>query len=113
MVRRLSVFCSIMIIIVCLYCYRMYDRINKAIAGDTGGRGALTRRNTIDEEDTVEFDYELDDKQERVVLGKGSFGTVYSAIDMVTKRKMAIKEIPETTSGYVDRNYYLHAQWNL
>ena len=37
-----------------------------------------------------------------MVLGKGSFGTVYSAMDMVTKRKMAVKEIPEKDAGWVD-----------
>ena len=36
---------------------------------------------------------------ERVVLGRGAFGTVYSAVDFVTKRKMAVKEIKETDSG--------------
>lgn len=85
----------------------MYEKINRALAlldaeGSTNeGRGIMARRMTIDEDDTVEFDYEWDDKRERVVLGKGSFGTVYSAIDLITKRKMAIKEIPEKTAGWV------------
>ncbi len=87
--------------------FRMYEKINLALVGDTGGegRGSLARRMTIDEDDTVEFDYEWDDKGERVVLGKGSFGIVYSAIDLVTKRKMAIKEIPETTTGLASTLY--------
>ena len=90
--------------------FRMYEKINLALVGDTSGegRGSLTRRNTIDEDDTVEFEYEWDDKGERVVLGKGSFGVVYSAIDMVTKRKMAIKEIPETTTGLARTLYVSH-----
>ena len=36
---------------------------------------------------------------ERVVLGRGAFGTVYSAVDSVTKRKMAVKEIKESDAG--------------
>ncbi len=85
----------------------MYNKINHTLAiveadsSGSGERGMMTRRNTIDEDDTVEFDYEWDDKGERVVLGKGSFGTVYSAIDLITKRKMAIKEIQEKTTGLV------------
>ena len=82
----------------------LYDKVNLALAevdaeGSSGGRGVMTRRMTIDEDDVVEFEYEWNDKEEKVVLGKGSFGTVYSAIDLVTKRKMAIKEIPEKTAG--------------
>lgn len=66
----------------------------------------LSRRMTIDEDDAVEFEYELDDRKQPVILGKGSFGTVYSAIDLVTKKKMAIKEIQEKTAGYVFFMYY-------
>ena len=73
-----------------------------------GGSAKLTRRMTIDEDDIVDFEYELDDKKERVVLGRGSFGTVYSAIDLVTKRKMAVKEIPEKIDGYVHTKYMIH-----
>ena len=35
----------------------------------------------------------------RVVLGRGAFGTVYSAVDSVTKKKMAVKEIRESDAG--------------
>ena len=42
----------------------------------------------------IEYDYETNDKGTRVVLGRGSFGVVYSGIDMETRKKMAIKEIP-------------------
>ena len=66
---------------------------------EKSGSSKLTRRMTIDEEDSVEFEYELNDLREPVVLGKGSFGTVYSAIDLITKKKMAVKEIPERTEG--------------
>jgi len=42
----------------------------------------------------IEYDYEMNDKGAHVVLGRGSFGVVYSGIDMETRKKMAIKEIP-------------------
>ena len=38
----------------------------------------------------------MDSNGDKVVLGKGSFGAVYSAIDLVTKRKMAVKELNDT-----------------
>ena len=41
----------------------------------------------------------MDSNRDKVVLGKGSFGVVYSAIDLITKRKMAVKELNDT--GYV------------
>ena len=42
---------------------------------------------------TIQYEYEVDSNGDRVVLGKGSFEAVYSAIDLVTKRKMAVKEL--------------------
>ena len=44
----------------------------------------------------VQYEYEMDSNGDRVMLGKGSFGAVYSAIDLVTKRKMAVKELNDT-----------------
>ncbi len=42
----------------------------------------------------IEYEYELNDKDAQVELGRGSFGVVYSGIDLDTRKKMAIKEIP-------------------
>ncbi len=56
-----------------------------------------------EEEEAIEYEYEMDEPSgARVVLGRGSFGTVYSAIDVLTKKKMAVKEIAESSdaSGY-------------
>ena len=83
---------------------RLYEMINKTLENIDeeempSGNRKMTRRMTIEEDDVVDFQYEWDDKGERVVLGRGSFGTVYSAIDLVTKRKMAVKEIQEKTAG--------------
>lgn len=97
-----------------LFFFRVYELVNYSLAtmdddsNPAGGSAKLTRRMTIDEDDFVDFEYELDDKKERVVLGRGSFGTVYSAIDLVTKRKMAVKEIPEKIDGCVHTKNMIH-----
>jgi len=45
-------------------------------------------------DEDIQYEYEIDDQSgEKVLLGTGSFGVVYSAIDVVTKKKMAVKEI--------------------
>ena len=45
-------------------------------------------------DEPIQYEY-ITTKGQRTVLGKGSFGAVYSAIDSVTKKLMAVKEIPE------------------
>ena len=46
-------------------------------------------------------EYDLDSNNQPVVLGSGAFGRVYSAIDSITKKKLAVKEIKvsETDDG--------------
>ena len=44
----------------------------------------------------VQYAYDFDERGGRVVLGHGSYGTVYAAHDLDKKRMIAIKEIPET-----------------
>ncbi|KAG5678685.1 hypothetical protein PVAND_008335 [Polypedilum vanderplanki] len=52
----------------------------------------------LDEEftaDDIKYEYEYDENKMRVVLGKGTFGSVFAARDINTQMRIAIKEVPE------------------
>ncbi|XP_055500919.1 mitogen-activated protein kinase kinase kinase 15 [Leucoraja erinacea] len=52
------------------------------------------------EGDTLEYEYEYEESEERVVLGKGTYGVVYAGRDLSNQVRIAIKEIPEKDSRY-------------
>ncbi|XP_065906670.1 mitogen-activated protein kinase kinase kinase 15-like isoform X2 [Dysidea avara] len=70
---------------------RFYDLVSTMMS--EGGKAPI---DSVTHQEDLQYEYEVDSNGDRVVLGKGSFGAVYSAIDLVTKRKMAIKEISDT-----------------
>ena len=72
---------------------RFHDLIQAGLSKGTSEEGQVMTFDDEEEEEAVQYEYELDDRGERVVLGQGSFGTVYSALEKTTLKKMAIKEI--------------------
>ena len=75
-------------LVVCFF--RLHDLVSEALSPEVKSEVLVP-----DSTEEFEYEYEKTEDDERVVLGKGSFGTVYAAIDVVTKKKMAVKEIQE------------------
>ena len=97
--RHLHIFPS-KILYTCMH--RFHDVIQDCLsqAKDEGQPLSLPMT-TQEERDLDHVEYELDSNNLPVVLGSGAFGRVYSAMDSITKKKLAVKEIKvsETDEG--------------
>uniref|UniRef100_A0A8R1HZL4 mitogen-activated protein kinase kinase kinase n=1 Tax=Caenorhabditis japonica TaxID=281687 RepID=A0A8R1HZL4_CAEJA len=73
------------------HCKKAFDDM-KSMADVADGNYQGRVLNNQDNE-KIRFEYELSHSNERVVLGRGTYGTVYSARDMDTQRQIVVKEI--------------------
>ncbi|XP_021348144.1 mitogen-activated protein kinase kinase kinase 5-like [Mizuhopecten yessoensis] len=70
---------------------RFYELVSNMIANQTDSQVF----DLMDETDQIEFEYDYDERKNKVVLGRGTYGVVYAARDIKTQVRIAVKEVPE------------------
>lgn len=76
-------------------------RFKSLVLSITGDNSIDISENLQEPERKINFVYELDEKNNRKVLGRGSKGVVYAARDLDTQKQIAIKEVPVKNIGEV------------
>uniref|UniRef100_A0A336LVJ7 mitogen-activated protein kinase kinase kinase n=1 Tax=Culicoides sonorensis TaxID=179676 RepID=A0A336LVJ7_CULSO len=89
---------------------RFYDLILAMTASAGAGFVDLSAESADTE---IKYEYDYDENNKRIILGKGTYGTVYAARDLNTQIRIAVKEVPEKFSHEVQplhEEIKLHSQ---